>query len=240
MSLTERVAVVTGANRGIGFEVCRQLAQKQLQVILTSRDESKGKASVRELQEEGLLNLLYHQLDITNPESINQLVSFIQDKFNRLDVLVNNAGICIDTKRPPDNSIFKMKTDTLRTTLETNLYGPLRLCQAFAPLMAERSYGRIVNVSSIAGQLSSMRGRHPSYRISKSAVNALTRILADELRDTHVLVNAVCPGWVKSDLGGPNACRDLSEGADTVVWLATLPDDGPTGLFFRDRKPLDW
>ncbi len=235
-----KVAVVTGANRGLGFEICRQLAEKEHQVVLTSRDESKGKESVDKLHQQGLTNILYHKLDVTSHESIARLVNFITDKFNRIDVLVNNAGVYLDTKRPPDNTIFKLQIETLQKTLETNLYGSLLLCQGLAPLMVERSYGRIVNVSSIAGQLSTMTGRHPAYRISKVAVNALTRILADELSGTHVIVNAVCPGWVKTDLGGPNAVRELAEGADTVVWLATLPNDGPTGLFFRDRQPIDW
>lgn len=238
MSAIERVAVVTGANRGIGFETCRQLAKKKFQVILTSRDESKGKASIEQLQQESL-DVLYHQLNVTDPESIAQLAKFIREKFGRLDVLVNNAGVYLDPSGE-EGSVFKAKIDTLRATMETNVHGPLMLCQALVPLMKEHNYGRVVNVSSGAGQLSDMHSGYPSYRISKTALNALTRILADELKGTNVLVNSVCPGWVKTDMGGANAPRTPEQGADTIVWLATLPDDGPTGGFFRDRKPIDW
>jgi NAD(P)-dependent dehydrogenase (short-subunit alcohol dehydrogenase family) len=237
MSRIERVAVVTGANRGIGFETCRQLAKNKFQVILTSRD-AKGKASIEQLQQESL-DVLYHQLDLTNPESIAQLAKFIREKFDRLDVLVNNAGIYLDPSGE-EGSVFKAKVDTLRETMETNVYGPLMLCQALVPLMKEHNYGRVVNVSSGAGQLSDMRSGYPGYRISKTALNALTRILANELKDANILVNAVCPGWVKTDMGGSNAPRTPEQGADTIVWLATLPDNGPTGGFFRDRKPIDW
>ncbi len=236
----ERVAVVTGANRGIGFEVCRQLAKHGLQVVLTSRSEVKGQESIKQLQEEGL-NIIYHQLDVTDPASIEQLAGYVRERYKRLDVLVNNAAIFLDSKQVPESSVFCLKDNTLQTTIETNLYGPLRLCKALIPLMIEQSYGRVINVSSSAGQLSSERhSRHPAYRISKTAQNALTLILADELKGTHVLVNAACPGWVKTDLGGPNASRTLEEGADTIVWLATLPDDGPTGGFFRDRQRIEW
>lgn len=236
----ERVAIVTGANRGLGLEVCKQLASKDFLVVLTSRDEVKGKKSVDSLHEEGLTNIFFHQLDVTNIESIKKLENYIVNKLGQVDILVNNAAIYLDKKLPQNSSILMLNTDTLNKTIETNLYGQLNLCQTFAPMMIERSYGRIVNVSSIAGQLTSMRGRHPAYRISKVAINALTRILASELEGTHVLVNAVCPGWVKTDLGGPNATRTVEEGASTVVWLATLPNDGPSGLFFRDNQPIDW
>ena len=238
MSAVERVAVVTGANRGIGFETCRQLAKKECKVILTSRDESDGKASVEQLQQESL-DVLYHQLNVTDSESIAALAKFIREKFGRLDVLVNNAGIYLDASGA-EGSVFQAKVDTLRETMETNVYGPLLLCQALVPLMKEHNYGRVVNVSSGAGQLSDMHSGYPGYRISKTALNALTRIFADELKSTNILVNAVCPGWVKTDMGGSNAPRTPEQGADTIVWLATLPDGEPTGGFFRDRKPIDW
>ena len=140
----------------------------------------------------------------------------------------------------PQTSALRIKPDTLRRALETNTLGPYQLMQKFAPMMKKAGYGRIVNLSSGMGQLEEMNGGYPGYRISKTALNALTRIFAEELLNTGVLVNSVCPGWVKTEMGGPNADRDVEEGADTIVWLATLPDDGPTGGFFRDREPIDW
>lgn len=238
MSVTKRIAVVTGANQGIGFEVCRQLAKKGFLVVLTSRNEAKGKAAVQQLQAEGL-EAIHYPLDVTSSQSIEQLANFIREKFDQLDVLVNNAGVLLDYSEDSDGSVFNVKLDTLRKTMETNVYGPLLLYQALIPFM-KHNYGRVVNVSSGAGQLSDMGSGYPSYRLSKTALNALTRILADELKGTNILVNSVCPGWVKTDMGGSNAPRTPEQGADTIVWLATLPDGGPTGGFFRDRKPIDW
>ncbi|MBW4575509.1 MAG: SDR family oxidoreductase [Aphanothece sp. CMT-3BRIN-NPC111] len=239
MNTTKKIAVVTGANRGLGFETCRQLAKQGIKVILTSRDEAKGKAAVEKLQADGL-DVAYHKLDVTNPESIEDLAQFIKNEFGKLDILVNNAGIVLDPLGEPDNSIFNANVDTLRKTMDTNVYGPLLLCQALIPLMKPHNYGRVVNVSSGAGQLSEMNTGYPGYRISKTSLNALTRIVANELKGTNILVNAVCPGWVRTDLGGPNATRTVEQGADTIVWLATLPDDGLTSGFFRDRQPIDW
>ncbi len=238
MNATEKVAVVTGANRGIGFATCRQLAKQGFQVVLTSRDQSKGKAAVDQLQAEGL-QVIHHPLEVTNPVSVEQLANFMRQKFGRLEVLVNNAGVLLDY-RDSDGSLFNTKIDTLRETMETNVYGPLRLSQGLVPLMQAHNSGRIVNVSSGAGQLSDMSSGYPAYRISKTALNALTRILADELKGTNILVNSVCPGWVKTDMGGANAPRTPEQGADTIVWLATLPDGGPTGGFWRNRQPIEW
>ncbi|MGK7875684.1 MAG: SDR family oxidoreductase [Xenococcaceae cyanobacterium] len=238
MNALKKIAIVTGANRGLGFETCRQLASQGLRVVLTSRNSSKGKAAASQLIQEGL-DVVYHPLDVTNSESIESLSQFIATEFGRLDVLVNNAGILPD-RSETDVSVFCTKVDTLRSAMETNAFGPFQVCQALVPLMKTNNYGRIVNVSSGMGQLSDMNGRYPGYRISKTALNALTRILADELKETNILVNSVCPGWVKTDMGGPNALRTPSQGVDTIVWLATLPDGGSTGGFFRDRQPLDW
>jgi NAD(P)-dependent dehydrogenase (short-subunit alcohol dehydrogenase family) len=230
-----RVAVVTGANRGIGLEICRQLAQRGIHTVLTSRDEAKGQVAHQELAEEGL-DVGYHQLDVTDPESIQRLATTIEQEYGRLDILVNNAGIAIDD----GTGALHTDLDTLRQTMETNLYGPLRLCQALVPLMRRQKVGRIVNISSAMGQLSTMGSEAPSYRMSKTALNALTRILAAYLQGTGILVNSMCPGWVRTDMGGRSASRSVEQGADTAVWLATLPDDGPTGGFFRDRKPIPW
>jgi NAD(P)-dependent dehydrogenase (short-subunit alcohol dehydrogenase family) len=231
----QRIALVTGANRGIGLEICRQLAQQDIHTILTSRDQAKGQAARQELVEEGL-DVGYHPLDVTVPESVHRLVTHLKQEYGRLDILVNNAGIAIDK----GTGVLHTDLDTLRRTMETNLYGPLRLCQALVPLMRRQKYGRIVNLSSSMGQLSTMRSEAPSYRMSKTALNALTRILATYLEGTGILVNSMCPGWVRTDMGGPNAPRSVNEGADTAVWLATLPEGGPTGGFFQDRKPIPW
>jgi NAD(P)-dependent dehydrogenase (short-subunit alcohol dehydrogenase family) len=238
MTTTQKVAVVTGGNRGLGFEASRQLAKKGYQVVLTSRDEAKGKAAAQKLQAEGL-DVIFHALDVTNDESSQQLAEFLHEQFGKLDVLVNNAAIYIDSQTG-GNSVFDAKIDTLRQTMETNVYGVLRVTQALIGLMQKQNYGRIVNVSSGAGQLTDMGSGVPTYRISKTALNALTRILANELQGKNILVNSVCPGWVKTDMGGPNAPRTPEQGVDTIVWLATLPDEGATGGFFRDRQPIDW
>ncbi len=238
MSEDKKVAVVTGANRGLGFEACRQLAKKDIKVILTSRDEAKGKAAAEKLQAEGL-DVISYPLDVTSAESCDRLAQIMRDRFGRLDILVNNAGVLLDYSES-DGSVFNLKISTLQKTLETNTFAPLLLCQALIPLMKERNYGRVVNVSSGAGQLHDMNTGYPSYRISKTALNAVTRIVANELEGTNILVNAVCPGWVKTDMGGENAPRTPEQGVDTIVWLATLPDNGPTSGFFRDRKPIDW
>ncbi|MFP5505137.1 MAG: SDR family oxidoreductase [Gammaproteobacteria bacterium] len=237
-----RVAVVTGANRGLGLETCRQLADLGLAVILTSRDRRKGEAAVESLRGSGGgRDVRYHPLDVTDPDSIQRLADFIRREFGRVDVLVNNAGVFLDPLDAPDPaaaSVLRADLDIVRRSMETNLYGPLLLCQTLVPLMQGR--GRIVNLSSGMGQLAEMNGCCPGYRFSKTALNALTRSLADELRDTQIKINSLCPGWVRTDMGGPNATRPVAEGADTIVWLATLPDDGPSGGFFRDRQPIPW
>ena len=234
------IAVVTGANRGIGFETCRQLATQGVRVVLTSRDPDKGRRAAETLSREGL-DVIYHALDVTDPEAVERLAGFIERELGRLDVLVNNAGVFLDRGEGVDSgllSVFDANVDLVRATMETNVYGPLRLCQTLVPLM--RGRGRVVNLSSGMGQLNEMNGCCPGYRLSKTALNALTRILADELKDTRIKVNSVCPGWVRTDMGGPNADRDVVKGAETVVWLATLGDDGPTGGFFRDKQPIPW
>jgi NAD(P)-dependent dehydrogenase (short-subunit alcohol dehydrogenase family) len=232
-----RIAVVTGANRGLGLETCRQLAQQGYQVILTSRDAVKGEAAAASLQQQGL-TVTFHPLEVTDPDSVAALANFLQQQFHRLDVLVNNAGILPDPMN--HSSVFEANIDTVRQAMETNVYGALRLCQALVPLMKANGYGRIVNVSSGMGQLSEMNGGYPAYRFSKTALNALTRILADELQGTNILVNSVCPGWVRTDMGGPSAPRLVEQGADTIVWLATLPDGSASGGFYRDRQPIPW
>ncbi len=236
--MAEQIALVTGANRGLGLETSRQLAQQGIHVILSSRDVVKGEAAVEKLKAEGL-TFSYHPLDVADSESIKRLAQFIQEQFGHLEILVNNAGIFIDPQDAAE-SIFQANLETLQRTYETNVYGPLQLCQALIPLMQKQGYGRVINVSSGMGQLSDMNGGSAGYRLSKTGLNALTRIFADELKGTNILVNSVCPGWVRTDMGGPNAHRNIEDGVNTIVWLATLPDGSPTGLFFRDRQPIPW
>lgn len=234
-----RTALVSGANRGIGFEIVRQLARLGVLAVIGARDTNEGVAAADKLKPEGL-DVPVVALDVDSEGSAANAVAEVKRIYGRLDILVNNAAILIDEPGGFKASLFDLKADTLRRTMETNLLGPVRLIQAAAPLMREQEYGRIVNISSGAGQLSDMGSGYPAYRMSKSALNALTRIAAAELSGGNVKVNAMCPGWVRTDMGGPTADRSPEEGADTALWLATLADDGPTGGFFRDRKPIPW
>ena len=242
MNTQRKIAVVTGGNRGIGLEICRQLAEKGMDVVLTCRDEKKGQEAFQKFQKKYPL-MSFHPLDVTDEKSIKRLAGYLEKTYDRCDILVNNAGIFPDAKNAADEtfpSIFNAKTETIDKAMVTNVYGPLILCQGFVPLMRKNHYGRIVNISSGMGQLTDMNGGYPGYRISKTALNVLTRILNDELEGENILVNSMCPGWVKTDMGGTGATRSVQEGADTALWLATLPDSGPRGGFFRDRKKINW
>jgi NAD(P)-dependent dehydrogenase (short-subunit alcohol dehydrogenase family) len=231
----KRIAVVTGANRGIGLETCRQLSQQGIFTILTSREESKGKAALDTLRQEGG-DLISHQLDITDQESINRLDAFILERYGRCDILVNNAGVFLDRGL----SIFEVPIDLLKETLEINSFGALDMCRTFLPLMEKHGYGRIINVSSGMGMISTLSGYSSAYKLSKVLLNAMTRIMADEVKEKNIKINTMDPGWVRSDMGGTSAPRSLAQGADTIVWLANLPADGPTGGFFGDRQPIHW
>jgi NAD(P)-dependent dehydrogenase (short-subunit alcohol dehydrogenase family) len=235
--MNAKIAIVTGGNRGLGLETARQLAQQGLQVVLTSRDPAKGTAALAGLGVQSA-NITPYPLDVTQEDSIQALSRFVLEKFGRVDILVNNAGIFPDSKS--EWTAFKTPLDILRLAMETNTYAPFRLCQVFIPIMQENGYGRVVNVSSGMGQLSEMNGGVPGYRLSKTALNAVTRLFADEVKGSNVLINSVCPGWVRTDMGGAEADREVEQGADTIVWLATLPDDGPSGGFFRDRREIAW
>jgi NAD(P)-dependent dehydrogenase (short-subunit alcohol dehydrogenase family) len=229
----ERVALVSGGNRGIGREVARQLGKQGYRVVIGSRDLAKGEKVAAELGE----NVVSRQLDVTNEESIERCIASIGEDFGRLDVLVNNAGI---EGGGWSTNAAEVDLGDVRDLLETNLFGAWRLTQVALPLMRRNGYGRIVNLSSGMGQLSDMGGHAPAYRVSKTGLNALTKMLTAELGDENILVNSCCPGWVRTDMGGPGARRSVEKGAETPVWLAALPDDGPRGGFFRDREPIPW
>jgi NAD(P)-dependent dehydrogenase (short-subunit alcohol dehydrogenase family) len=234
-----KIAVVTGANRGMGLETCRQLARLGARVVLTSRDPAKGEAAARELRTEKL-DVRCHQLDVADDASIRRLAGVIERELGRLDILINNAAIVRgdDETREQATATFAATPTGFRQVLATNLVGPFVLCGTLIPLM--QGSGRVVNLSSGLGQLGDMGSGFPAYRVSKAGLNALTRIFASELQGTGIKVNAVCPGWVRTDMGGPNASRSVEEGAATTVWLATLPDDGPSGGLFRDKRLIPW
>ncbi len=235
----QKIALVTGANKGIGYEVARELGQLGYKVILTARDEAKGKAAAQRAGK----NIIFMPLDVTDENAIKTLAKYIEQEFGRLDVLVNNAGVFLDTGSGTAGytSAFDAKSKTIYDTFKTNTMGTFLMCQALIPLMMKNKFGRVVNVSSGMGQLSDMNGGVPGYRISKTAINTVTRIFADETIGTGVLVNSVCPGWVKTDMGGPGADRSVMKGAETILWLATLPESSDqTGGFYRDKEQIDW
>ena len=235
MTTDARVAIVTGGNRGIGHEIARQLATQGVTTILTGRDFGKVESAAVALERAGL-PVAARRLDVTDQASVDRLAAELDTGPGRVDILVNNAGVLLDEHHSGIDPDFAL----VEQTLETNLIGAWRVAAAVLPLMQRGAYGRIVNVSSGAGQLDDMWGGTPAYRVSKTALNAMTRMLAYELRGTNVKVNSACPGWVRTDMGGESAPRSVEEGADTPVWLATLPDDGPTGGFFRNRAPIPW
>ena len=229
----EPIVVATGANRGIGLAISRQLATRGAQVVLTARKSGAGKAAVKRLAAQNL-TVQFRPLDVTSGKSIVALREFLKRTYGRLDVLINNAGIIASGDAPG----LKVDMETVRVTLETNALGPFHLSQALAPLLRCSKRARIVNISSGMGALSEMEGDYAAYRISKTALNAVTAILAAELR--RVSVNAACPGWVKTDMGGRSAERDVTEGADTPVWLALDAPQSLIGKFVRDRRVISW
>jgi len=230
----KKIALVTGANRGLGFETCRQLARLGLTVILSARDFNKGEVAAKQLVERGL-DVIFYELDVLNQNHMNRIIRQIEQRFGRLDVLVNNAAILYDTWQ----STLNANLEVVNQALTTNLFGPWRLSQLSIPLMKRNNYGRIVNVSSGAGSLHYMGSGSPAYSVSKAALNAFSRILAADLHGTGILVNSVDPGWVATDMGGRGG-RPVEDGAKGIVWAATLPDNGPSGGSFFDGKPAPW
>ncbi len=233
MSDGRKVGVVSGGNRGIGFAVVRGLAEGGVTVVLGSRDPAKGEDAAAKLREDGL-DVRAHQLDVTDQESVDRLARFVEDELGRCDVLVNNAGINRHARAA------EMDTAVAEEVWQTNALGAWRLAVALVPQMRRGGWGRIVNVSSGAGSLASMGSYAPAYSVSKAALNAITRVLAAELRGEGILVNSVSPGWVSTDMGGPSAPRTVEQGAESVLWAVRIPDDGPTGGFFQDGESVPW
>jgi NAD(P)-dependent dehydrogenase (short-subunit alcohol dehydrogenase family) len=230
-----RVALVTGANRGLGLETSRQLLEKGVLVALAGRDRASLDQAVRRLgvDDQAVMTV---RMDVTDAASITRARQEVLQRFGRVDILVNNAAVIVSE----DGDVLSLTSDDYRQTFDTNVFGAIEVSRAFVPDMARAGYGRVVNVSSGAGQLATMTTYAPAYSMSKAALNAFTRLLAHTYSDQGVLVNAVDPGWVRTDMGGPSAPRSPAEGADTIVWLATLRNDGPTGGFFRDRRQIPW
>lgn len=236
---TRRVALVTGANRGIGLEISRRLAARGTRVVMSGRDlgaVERAAAAVPDARP--------CRLDVRDRTRIPVAVAEILEALGRIDVLVNNAGV----QRDGPESLSDMPWPVLEQTLETNFYGPLALIQAVVPAMRRQGYGRIVNVASTLGSFADILDPaspyasvdSPAYRLSKGGLNLLTALAARQLAGGNVLVNSACPGWVRTGCGSERAPLSAEEGADTAVWLATLPDDGPSGGFFRDRRPIPW
>lgn len=222
------IALVTGANRGIGFEIARQFTAKGFTVLLGARDADEGQAAAERLGAEWL------PLDVAETESVSEAVDWVRSEHGHLDVLVNNAGLLLDEGA----GVLDLDETALLATLQVNLLGAWRVSAAFAPLLTEG--GRIINVSSGAGQLSRMGTWAPAYSVSKAALNAHTLQLAQALAGRGIAVNAMCPGWVRTRMGGPGAPRSVEEGADTALWLATEAPSELSGKFFRNRKEIPW
>ena len=241
---SKKIALVTGANKGIGFETARQLAAKDITVLLGARDEKRGLEAAEKLKKEGL-DVQFLKLDVTAAASQDNAAKFIADKFGKLDILINNAGVARDSKVPAS----KGTAEQWRETFETNLFSLISLTQKLLPLVKKSDDGRIVNLSSILGSLTlnsapdsplGAPSATTAYHASKAALNMFTIHLANELKDTPIKVNAAHPGWVKTDMGGEAAPLGVEEGAKTSVWLATLPENGPTGGYFHNGEALPW
>lgn len=233
--MDKKIASVTGGNRGIGFQICRDVAKKDLKVLLTAQNSEKGVESAKILQDEGL-DVTFYELDVSSAESIDNFVTRVTKEFSRIDVLVNNAAIIPDAR----SSGLSVEIQELQVSLETNVYGIIQLSQKIIPLMIKNNYGRIINLSSGMGQFADMGSGHLAYRISKTAVNTITKVLANETDSYNIQINSVDPGWVKTEMGGAGASLSVEEGADTIVWLSTRPDNSPTGKFYKMREIISW
>ncbi|AWD63589.1 MULTISPECIES: SDR family oxidoreductase [Priestia] len=230
-----KVALVTGGNRGIGYELVRQLAMKGFKVILTSRNSETGHKAVQKLKDSHL-DVSFLTMDINNQTSIGQAAAKVSEQYGRLDVLINNAGIYLDKNQ----KLVNLDPSVLEKTLETNFFGAYHVIRSFMPLMEQQAYGRIINVSSEYGAMSEMSSSGVgAYKLSKLILNGLTQLIAVE-STKDIKINAVDPGWVSSDMGGPSAPRTPQQAARSILWLATIGPEGPSGFFFKDGKQIDW
>ena len=232
----QRTALITGANKGIGKEIARQLAERGFHVFIGSRDMAKGREVSEELCQAGY-EATCIQLDVTDPVSIRTACGTFSQKADHLDVLINNAGVLEDH----GETILKLNAEMLDRTLKTNVNGPIMVIQDFLEqLKKSPSGGRIINMSSSLGSLGDMTSHSPAYSISKTALNAVTKQFAGALKDQNIAVNCVDPGWVQTDMGGPNASRSVEKGAETIVWLAADAPQSETGKFWHDKQEVDW
>ncbi|EMJ97525.1 MULTISPECIES: SDR family oxidoreductase [unclassified Leptospira] len=232
--MDKKIAIVTGASRGIGKEVSKQLAKSGIHIVCASRKKEDSEKTVVSIRQEGGSAESF-ALDVSDPNSIRTFLNDVLSKYPKIDILVNNAGVYLDS-----GSIENTTLEMLQGTLDTNLIGPFLLSQKIFGVMKKNDYGRIVNVSSGMGQLYDMSSGYAAYRISKAALNALTRILHSESSGKDIKVNSVCPGWVRTDMGGKSATRSVEHGAETIVWAAQLDKSGPSGVFLRDKKEIPW
>ena len=230
----DKVVLITGANRGIGLEIGQQLLAKDLTVVFTMRNMAIGRPIVDDIRKE-YKKAWFHQLDVSEEQSIADVVTYFKEICERLDVLINNAAILHDQ----NHASVQVSLPDMRETMETNLYGPMMVTRAVIPFLKKSDDPRVINISSTMGQLSTMGAGYGAYRISKTALNALTVIQSKELARDGIKVNSMCPGWVKTEMGGPSATRSLKEGAETAVWL-TSSGNIPSGKFFKDRKEIPW
>jgi NAD(P)-dependent dehydrogenase (short-subunit alcohol dehydrogenase family) len=231
----KKVVLITGANRGIGLEAARQLARRGFHVVVGARDEAAGRRAAEGLCAEGG-EATFLPLDVSSSDSVQAAAAAFAGIAGRLDVLVNNAGVYPDKGL----AVLTLPRNRLDQTFQTNTFGPLEVTQAFLPYLRQAAGARVVNVSSGYGQLEGLAPDVPSYCLSKLALNGLTIMLAAALRGDGVAVNSACPGWVCTDMGGPDATRSVEEGADTIVWLAADAPHHLTGRFFRDRREIPW
>ncbi|MGC9930931.1 SDR family oxidoreductase [Priestia aryabhattai] len=230
-----KVVLVTGGNRGIGYELVRQLAMDGFKVILTSRNSESGHKAVQKLKDSHL-DVSFLTMDINNQTSIRQAAATVNEQYGRLDVLINNAGIYLDKNQ----TLVNMDPSVLEKTLTTNFFGAYHVIRSFMPLMEQQAYGRIINVSSEYGAMSEMSSPGVgAYKLSKFILNGLTQLMAAE-SNNDIKINAVDPGWVSSDMGGPSAPRTPEQAARSILWLATIGPEGPSGGFFKDGKQIDW
>ncbi|MGO0059431.1 SDR family oxidoreductase [Brevibacillus fluminis] len=235
MSVNRKIALVTGGNRGVGYELCKQLALRGYTVILTSRDAEKGHEAAQKLNDSAL-DVSFVQMDVDTPESIRQAAITVNERYGRVDVLINNAGVYLDE----NEGMLTMDPSILKQTMTTNFFGAYHVIRSFIPLMQKQGYGRVINVSSEYGALSEMSDQGAgAYKLSKFALNGLTQLVAAEIKG-DIKINAVDPGWVRTDMGGPSAPRTPKQAAESILWLATIGPEGSNGEFFRDGKRIDW